>query len=77
MHAFINLFIHVLKFPTTQAVRTDLALLDVAAGYFGQMGFVTGSKLNFPFARDIAAFAREAVDKHMIQSASNFNQGPP
>ncbi len=43
-------------------MRSDLALLDVAAGYFGQMDFVTGSKLSFPFVRDIAALARDAVD---------------
>lgn len=62
MHAFINLFINVLKAPDRQNMRSDLALLDVAAGYFGQMEFVTGSKLSFPFARDIASFARQTVD---------------
>jgi hypothetical protein len=62
MHAFINLFVHVIRFPRIDTVWSDLALLDVAAGYFGQMDFVTGSKLSFPFARDIAALARDAVD---------------
>lgn len=61
MHAFINLFIYVIRYPTLPTVRSDLALLDVAAGYFGQMEFITGSKLSFPFARDITALARQVV----------------
>lgn len=62
MHAFINLFTFVMQNPTSPSVKADLALLDVAAGHFGQMDFVTNSKLSFPFARDIAALARTAVD---------------
>jgi hypothetical protein len=64
MHAFINLFIHVMKNPTSCSVRSDMALLDVAAGYFGQLDFLTGSKLSFPFARDIAAFGRRTVENY-------------
>ncbi|KIX06974.1 uncharacterized protein Z518_04950 [Rhinocladiella mackenziei CBS 650.93] len=71
MHAFINLFIYVIQFPHMKSVRTDLALLDMAAGYFGQMDFVTGSKLSFPFARDIATFGRQTVDSYSEQSASS------
>lgn len=63
MHAFINLFIYILRFPMLDSVSGDLALLDVSAGYFGQMDFVTGSELSFTFARDIAALARQAVGK--------------
>lgn len=62
MHAFMNLFVHVMANPASPAVGSDLALLDVAAGYFGQMEFVTGSRLSFPFARDVAALARTVVD---------------
>jgi len=62
MHAFINLFIYVIQFPRISSVRADLALLDVAAGYFGQLDFVTDSKLSFPYVRDVATFARKTVD---------------
>lgn len=62
MHAFINLFIHVVRCPNDPAIRSDLALLDVAAGYFGRLDFVTGSKPSFPFARDVSAVARRTVD---------------
>ncbi len=64
MHAFINLFIYVLRLPEKSSAQKDLALLDIATGYFGQMDFVTGSKVSFPFVRDIAAFGRRAVDGH-------------
>ena len=71
MHAFINLFIYVIQFPHSKSVRTDLALLDVAAGYFGQLDFVTGSKLSFPFARDIATLGRQRVDNDAGQLVSS------
>lgn len=50
-----------------------MALLDVAAGYFGQLDFLSGSKLAFPFARDIAAFGRRAVDDYA--SCQSLNKG--
>lgn len=64
----MNLFIFVIGNPTLTSVQSDLALLDVAAGYFGQFEFVTGSKLSFSFARDIAALARTVVDNAHIMS---------
>ncbi|KIW99291.1 uncharacterized protein Z519_00954 [Cladophialophora bantiana CBS 173.52] len=70
MHAFINLFIYVIQSPRLESVRTDLALLDVAAGYFGQMDFITGSKLSFPFTRDIATFGRQIMDTHASRPAN-------
>ncbi|OAG42085.1 hypothetical protein AYO21_03539 [Fonsecaea monophora] len=63
MIGLINLFIHILKFPSLSSARSDVALLDVAAGYFGHMEFVTSSELNFPFARDVATVARQTVTK--------------
>lgn len=64
MHAFMNLFIYVIRYPGLPTVQSDLALLDVAAGHFGQMEFVTDSKVRFGFARDIAALARRVVEEH-------------
>ncbi len=63
MIGLINLFIHVLKFPTLPSTRSDIALLEVAAGYFSHMDFATSSELSFPFARDVAALARQTVNK--------------
>ncbi|KIW95658.1 uncharacterized protein Z519_04243 [Cladophialophora bantiana CBS 173.52] len=48
MHTFVDLFVYVNANPEMPSVKSDLAHLDVAAVYFGQMEFVTGSKLRFP-----------------------------
>ncbi|KAK5465521.1 hypothetical protein LTS15_002084 [Exophiala xenobiotica] len=63
MIGLINLFIHILKFPTLPSTRSDIALLEVAAGYFSHMEFITSSELSFPFARDVAALARQTVTR--------------
>ena len=63
MAGLINLFIHVVRFPVLSTARSDIALLDVIAGHFAHMEFVTDSELNFPFARNVAAIARQTVDK--------------
>ena len=76
MRAFVNLFVYVIENPQSPSVHSDLALLDVAAGYFGQMEFVTGSKVSFPFARDIAALARNVVDEAQNASPKPSTQIP-
>lgn len=76
MHAFINLFIYVIGNPELPSANSDLALLDVAAGYFGQMEFVTGARLSFPFARDIAAFARTMVEEAQVATPRVPTENP-
>lgn len=44
-------------------MRTDLALLDVAAGHYGRLELITESDMSFSFARRVAEIARKAVDK--------------
>ena len=65
MTGLINLFIHILRFPVLSTAQSDIALLDVVAGHFAHMEFVTSSELNFPFARNVAALARKTVDKSL------------
>lgn len=55
MNAYINLLVYVLKEPDAATARGDLALLDVAAGHFGQLEHVTGGILAFDFPRDCNA----------------------
>ncbi|KAJ5746512.1 hypothetical protein N7520_011694 [Penicillium odoratum] len=69
MFALINLFICVLKSPTAPSSNSSLALLDMAAGHFGHMEFITTSELSFPFAREAASLARKVV-KAAAQSMS-------
>lgn len=64
MIGITNLFIYILKFPQLPSTHSDIALLDMAAGYFGSLDFVTGSELSFSFPREIGTLARLAVDKN-------------
>jgi hypothetical protein len=75
MIGLINLFIHILKYPTGPSVRSDVALLDVAAGYFGHMEFITAAELSFPFARDVAALARKVFNKFALINTPATGQG--
>lgn len=63
MTGLINLFIHILRLPSLSTARSDIALLEVIAGHFANMEFVTGSELSFPFGRNVAALARKTVEK--------------
>lgn len=63
MLGLINLFIHILKTPVLPTVSSDMALLDIAGGYFAHMEFATDSVLKFPFARDVAMLVRKAVER--------------
>jgi hypothetical protein len=76
IHAFVGLFIYVIGNPKLPSVQSDLALLDVAAGYFGRLEFVTGSKVSLAFGRDIAAIARSVVDKAHGSSPESRAQSP-
>ncbi len=58
LYATINLFIHILQTQDSSSVMSDMALLDIAAGHFARLEFVTDSAISFPFIKDIAALAR-------------------
>ncbi|KAJ5096637.1 fungal-specific transcription factor domain-containing protein [Penicillium angulare] len=73
MLAVINLFIYILKMPKVETVASDLALLDLAAGHFAKIHFLTSSQVSFIFARDVAALASKAVRR---ASASASLAGP-
>ncbi len=70
MVGVINLFISVLKTPTLPSAQSDVALLDMVAGHFAHMEFVTSSELAFPFTREVAILARSTVKKAKENSSS-------
>ena len=70
MVGLINLFISLLKNPTLPSAQSDVALLDMVAGHFAHMEFVTSSELAFPFTREVAALARSTVKKAKEESTS-------
>ena len=63
MVGLINLFVSILIRPSSQAAQSDVALLDIAAGHFGHLEFMTSNELAFPFTREVAAMARATVKK--------------
>ena len=63
MYAMINLFIHCLDQPQDGTLRSDLAILDIGAGYFAGLQLATDSVVSIPFARELAALAHETSKK--------------
>lgn len=63
MIAILNLFIHILRFPKLPTVQVDLALLDIATGYFSRVELATGASMSFRFVRDLSKCAQDVVSK--------------
>jgi|SRR5277367_5409290 len=61
MFGLVNLFISVLKNPTFPSAQSDLALMEMVAGHFAHMEYVTSSELSFPFTREVSALVRQTV----------------
>lgn len=61
MFGLVNLFISVLKNPTSPSAQLDLALMEIVAGHFAHVEYVTSSELSFPFTREVSALARQTV----------------
>ncbi|KIW99292.1 uncharacterized protein Z519_00955 [Cladophialophora bantiana CBS 173.52] len=61
IYAVINLFIYVLKYPTLSTATADLGLLDVCAGHFGYIEFLTSSQVSISLPREAANVASKLV----------------
>ena len=73
MVGLINLFVSILKSPASAISQSDVALMDVAAGHFAHMDFITSSELAFPFTREVANLARQTVKRARERSAIDAN----
>lgn len=71
MVGLINLFVSILSNPSSAVAQSDVALLDIAAGHFAHLEFMTHSELTFPFTREVAAMARATVKRAKEQQAIN------
>ncbi|KAB8212103.1 fungal-specific transcription factor domain-containing protein [Aspergillus parasiticus] len=74
MLAVINLFIYILKMPTLETVRSDLALLDLAGGHFAKVHFLTSSQVSFTFAREIVGLANKAARRAKVVGPRSTNR---
>lgn len=73
MIGVINLFISILRSPKSSTAESDVALLDLATGYFGHLQFVTASELNFSFPREVSRLARATVARTHDQSSTKMS----
>ena len=61
VHAVVNLFLYILKYPTLPTASADLGLLDVCAGHFGYVEYLTASRVSISLPRDAANIASKVV----------------
>ncbi|KEF61156.1 uncharacterized protein A1O9_02721 [Exophiala aquamarina CBS 119918] len=61
IYAVINLFIFLVKNPSLPSAMSDLGLLDVCAGHFGFIEFLTASRVSISLPRDAASAASRIV----------------
>jgi hypothetical protein len=59
----INMFVCVLKNPLSPSTTSNLALMDIVVGHFGYVEFLSSSKLDLSFPREVASYARNLVKK--------------
>lgn len=71
MAGLTNLFVYILNSPdlssssssSSALLLADVALLDVAAGHFSHMEYLTASQRGSVFTREVAALARATVER--------------
>lgn len=57
------MFVCVLKNPLSPSTTPNLALMDIVVGHFGYVEFLSSSKLDLSFPREVASYARNLVKK--------------
>lgn len=76
MSGLTNMFVFVLNYPTLPSAQADVALLDVAAGHFSHMEYLTSSERGLPFTREIASLARKVVQEGKLIPSSSAATAP-
>lgn len=61
IYAHLSLFIYVLMNPTLPTATADLGLLDICAGHFGYIDFVTSSGISISLPRESVNLAAKVV----------------
>lgn len=69
IYAVINLFIYILKYPGLSTTAADLGLLDVCAGHFGYIEFLTSSKVSVSLPREAANVASRVVKRAKMKAS--------
>jgi hypothetical protein len=61
IYAHLNLFVYILRYPTLPTTSADLGLLDVCAGHFGYIDFITSSEISISLPRESVNLAARIV----------------
>ena len=75
MLAIITLFVYILKYPRLVTVESDIALLDIGAGHFGQIHCLTSGHVSFQFPREVSVLANRAVRRAAAKVADDETAG--
>lgn len=67
LYALIALFVHILRNPTATETASDLALMNVAVGYFSRLELATDMMFVYQFIQDATSIARFVVDRAKSQ----------
>lgn len=70
MTALITLFIHIIRNPSDPSANQDLALMEVAVGFFGRTEYVTSGEAGFTTVTEFVRQARLIVDKSSLGPCS-------
>lgn len=61
VYAHLGLFIHVLRYPNLPTASADLGILDICAGHFGHIDFMTSSEISVSLPRESVHLAAKVV----------------
>lgn len=72
----MNIFINILRAPDHPGATSDLTLIDVAAGHFAYLEYLSSSRVLFPYVGEISAIAHAAVKKASHRQAQPGSEQP-
>ena len=76
MLAIITLFVHILKYPRLATAQSDIALLDIGVGHFGQAHHLTSGHVAFQFPREASVLANRVVKQMAAMNMGEDTEHP-
>jgi hypothetical protein len=77
IYALINLFIYILQNPHNPRIQSDLAAMDIGAGFFARLQVATDSELSVQFAKEMAVLAHKVLERGGSRDCENQNCSDP
>lgn len=79
MTALLTIFLHLISSPTDKSAANDVALMEVAVGFFGRLEYVTSGEAGFTQVTEFVRHARSVVNKsaRSLCSCVPNDSGPP